>query len=255
MATSSIIMLSNVSMERLYLSQPPAWNDLQRLPFSLNQQQQQDGRSSQQILRTCYDKLLHHMYDINSSSSTITINQINEQLELAAEYCQLKTLRDGNTVYLHSDQFHLEINFDSITHLPINVASCFINEERFECKRMLKALNEKQYKLFREHLNGYSSLFTLTAPTMSNDKRIGYTAYKILQQDLERLTKTDVYGKLLEGFQPMCEGLPMGIKFDEQRKFFLLIEEKEIIRNISDHQEILLFFVVTRKSYSLRVCL
>jgi len=218
MATSSMIMLSNVSMERLYLSQPPAWNDLQRLSFSHNQQQQ-DGRSSQQLIRTCYDKLLHHMYDINSSTTTTTINQINEQLELAAEYCQLKTLRDGNTVYLHSDQFHLEINFDSITHLPINVASCFINEERFECKRMLKALNEKQYKLFREHLNGYASLFTLTTP--NNDKRIGYTTYKILQQDLERLVKTDIYGKLLEGFQPIFEGLPMRIKLDEQRKFDL----------------------------------
>jgi len=218
MATSSMIMLSNVSMERLYLSQPPAWNDLQRLPFTHNQQQQ-DVRSSQQLIRTCYDKLLHHMYDINSSTTTTTINQINEQLELAAEYCQLKTLRDGNTVYLHSDQFHLEINFDSITHLPINVASCFINEERFECKRMLKALNEKQYKLFREHLNGYSSLFTLTTP--NNDKRIGYTTYKILQQDLERLVKTDIYGKLLEGFQPIFEGLPMRIKLDEQRKFDL----------------------------------
>lgn len=214
-------MLSNVSMERLYLSQPPAWNDLQRLPFSLNQQQQQDGRSSQQILRTCYDKLLHHMYDINSSSSTITINQINEQLELAAEYCQLKTLRDGNTVYLHSDQFHIEINFDSLTHLPINISSCFTNDERFICTKMLKALNEKQYKLFREHLNGYANLFTLTTP--NNDKRIGYTAYKALQQDLERLTKTDIYGKLLEGFQPMFEGLPMRIKFENQRKFLFTI--------------------------------
>jgi len=252
MASSSIIMLSNISMERLYLSQPPAWNELQRLSFASNQQQ--DGHPSQQLIRTCYDKLLHHMYDINSSATTTmtTINQINEQLELSAEYCQLKTLRvDGNTVYLHSDQFYLEIKFDSLTHLPINVSISFTNdqqtnEERYTCSRMLKALNEKQYKLFREHLNGYSSLFTLTAPTMSNDKRIGYSAYKILQQDLERLAKTDVYGKLLEGFQPMCEGLPMGIKFDEQRKFFLLIEEKEIIRNISDHQEILLFPAVAR---------
>jgi hypothetical protein len=236
MASSSIIMLSNISMERLYLSQPPAWNELQRLSFASNQQQ--DGHPSQQLIRTCYDKLLHHMYDINSSATTTmtTINQINEQLELSAEYCQLKTLRvDGNTVYLHSDQFYLEIKFDSLTHLPINVSISFTNdqqtnEERYTCSRMLKALNEKQYKLFREHLNGYSSLFTLTAPTMSNDKRIGYSAYKILQQDLERLAKTDVYGKLLEGFQPMCEGLPMGIKFDEQRKFFLLIEEKKLFR-------------------------
>jgi hypothetical protein len=166
------------------------------------------------------------MYDINSSSSsssstTTTINQINEQLELAAEYCQLKTLRDGNTVYLHSDQFHLEINFDSLTHLPINVSFCFTNEERFVCSRMLKALNEKQYKLFREHLNGYANLFTLTAPNMNNDKRIGYTVYKILQQDLERLAKTDLYGKLLEGFQPLFEGLPMRIKLDDQRKIFI----------------------------------
>jgi hypothetical protein len=81
---------------------------------------------------------------------------------------------------------------------------------------MLKALNEKQYKLFREHLNGYASLVTLTAPNMNNDKRIGYTAYKILQQDLERLTKTDMYGKLLEGFQPIFEGLPMRIKLNDQ---------------------------------------
>lgn len=211
MATSSLIMLSNISMERLYLSQPPAWNDLQRLPFSLNQQ---DGHSSQQLIRTCYDKLLHHMYDINSSSTTTTINQINEQLELAAEYCQLKTLRDGNTVYLHSDQFHIEITFDPSTHLPINVTSCFANEERFNCTRMLKALNEKQYKLFREHLNGYASLFTLT--TSNNDKRIGYTAYKILQQDLERLSKSEQYGKLLENFQPILEGLPMRIQLDDQ---------------------------------------
>ncbi|CAF0738492.1 unnamed protein product [Rotaria sordida] len=221
MATSSIIMLSNVSMERLYLSQPPAWNDLQRLPFSLNQQQQ-DIRSNQQIIRTCYDKLLHHMYDINSSSTT-TINQLNEQLELAAEYCQLKTLHDVNAMYLHSDQFYVCIEFDSLTHLPRNVFMCFTyeqqtNEERFTCTRMLKALNEKQYKLFREHLNGYASLFTLTAPNMNNDKRIGYTAYKILQQDLERLSKTDVYGKLLEGFEPTCEGLPMRIKFNDQLK-------------------------------------
>ncbi|CAF2728949.1 unnamed protein product [Rotaria sp. Silwood2] len=221
MATSSIIMLSNVSMERLYLSQPPAWNDLQRLPFSLNQQQQ-DIRSNQQIIRTCYDKLLHHMYDINSSSKT-TINQIHEQLELAAEYCQLKTFQDTNTMYLHSDQFFVCIEFDSLTHLPINVLMRFTyeqqtNEEPFTCSRMLKALNEKQYKLFREHLNGYASLFTLTAPNMNNDKRIGYTAYKILQQDLERLSKIDIYGKLLEGFQSTCEGLPMRIQFNDQLK-------------------------------------
>ncbi|CAF0928291.1 unnamed protein product [Rotaria sp. Silwood1] len=221
MTTSSVMMLSNVSMERLYLSQPPAWNDLQRLPFSLNQQQQ-DIRSNQQIIRTCYDKLLHHMYDINSSSKT-TINQIHEQLELAAEYCQLKTFEDANKMYLHSDQFFVCIEFDSLTHLPINVLMRFTyeqqtNEEPLTCPRMLKALNEKQYKLFREHLNGYASLFTLTAPNMNNDKRIGYTAYKILQQDLERLSKTDIYGKLLEGFQPVCEGLPMRIKFNDQLK-------------------------------------
>ena len=220
-------MLSNVSMERLYLSQPPGWNDLQRLSFSSNQQQQQqDAHSSQKLIRTCYDKLLHHMYDINSSATTTitTINQINEQLELAAEYCQLKTLRDKNTVYLHSDQFYLEINFDLLTQLPTNVSICFTNEqqtneERFTCSRMLKALNEKQYKLFREHLNGYASLFTLTTPNINNDKRIGYSAYKILQQDLERLVNTDTYGKVLEGFQPICEGLPMRIQFDDQRKF------------------------------------
>ncbi|CAF0752786.1 unnamed protein product [Adineta steineri] len=228
MATSSIIMLSNVSMERLYLSQPPAWNELQRLSFTPNQQQQQqDGHSNQQLIRICYDKLLHHMYDINSSSTT-TINQINEQLELSAEYCQLKTLRvDGNTVYLHSEQFYSEIKFDPLTHLPINVSISFTNdqqanEERYTCPRMLKALNEKQYKLFREHLNGYASLFTLTAPTMNNDKRIGYTAYKILQQDLERLAKTETYGKLLEGFQSMSEGLPMRISFNDQRKFLFV---------------------------------
>ncbi|CAF0755645.1 unnamed protein product [Adineta steineri] len=230
MATSSIIMLSNVSMERLYLSQPPAWNELQRLSFAPNQQQQQqqqDGHSNQQLIRICYDKLLHHMYDINSSSTT-TINQINEQLELSAEYCQLKTLRvDGNTVYLHSEQFYSEIKFDPLTHLPINVSISFTNdqqanEERYTCPRMLKALNEKQYKLFREHLNGYASLFTLTAPTMNNDKRIGYTAYKILQQDLERLAKTETYGKLLEGFQSMSEGLPMRISFNDQRKFLFV---------------------------------
>ncbi|UJR28283.1 hypothetical protein I4U23_009531 [Adineta vaga] len=89
-------------------------------------------------------------------------------------------------------------------------------KERFVCSRMLKALNEKQYKLFREHLNGYASLFTLIAPTMNNDKRIGHTAYTILQQDLERLAKTEMYEKLLKGFQPMCEGLPMRIQFDDQ---------------------------------------
>jgi hypothetical protein len=221
MASTSMLMLSNVSMERLYLSQPPAWNDIQRLSFPHNQQQ--DTRSSQQLLRTCYDKLLHHMYDINSSSSsatttTTTINQINEQLELAAEYCQLKTLRSENTVYLHSDVFHLEITFDSSTHLPINVVSCFPNEERFICSTMLKALNEKQYKLFREHLNGYANLFTLTAPNMNNDKRIGYTSYRILQQDLERLAKTETYGKLFEDFQPIFEGLPMRIKLEDQGK-------------------------------------
>jgi hypothetical protein len=223
MATSPIIMLSNVSMERLYLSQPPAWNELQRLSFS-SSQQQQDSQSSQQLIRTCYDKLLHHMYDINSSSTPTTTNQINEQLELSAEYCQLKTFRvDANTVYLHSEQFYLEVNFDSSTHLPINVSIVFTNdrqssEERFTCSRMLKALNEKQYRLFREHLNGYASLFTLTAPTMNDDKRIGYTAYMVLQQDLERLARTDTYGQLLEGFQPMCEGLPMKIQFSDQRE-------------------------------------
>jgi hypothetical protein len=83
---------------------------------------------------------------------------------------------------------------------------------------MLKALNEKQYKLFREHLNGYANLFTLTAPNMNNDKRIGYTSYRILQQDLERLAKTETYGKLFEGFQPIFEGLPMRIKLEDQGK-------------------------------------
>ncbi|CAF2107926.1 unnamed protein product [Rotaria magnacalcarata] len=221
MASSSIIMLSNVSMERLYLSQPPAWTDLQRLPFSLGQQQQ-DTRSSQQIIRTCYDKLLHHMYDMNSSSTT-TVNQINEQLELAAEYCQLKNFHDGNAVYLHSDQFYLEIKFDSTAHVPQHVSICFtdeqqVNSDSYVCSRMLKALNEKQYKLFREHLNGYANLFTLSAPTMNNDRRIGSTAYKILQQDIERLSKTDGYGTLLEGFEPTCEGLPMRIKFNDKIK-------------------------------------
>jgi hypothetical protein len=93
-----------------------------------------------------------------------SINQINEQLELAAKYCQLKTLRNVNTVYLHSDQFYLEIKLNSIT-LPINVSICITNEQQtneegFTCPRMLKALNEKQYKLFCAHLNGYASLFT-----------------------------------------------------------------------------------------------
>jgi hypothetical protein len=242
MALSSMLMLSNVSMERLYLSQPPAWNDIQRLSFPHNQQQ--DARSSQQLFRTCYDKLLHHMYDMNSSSSTTTtINQINEQLELAAEYCQLKTLRNENTVYLHSDVFHLEITFDPSTHLPINVMSCFQNEERFICTTMLKALNEKQYKLFREHLNGYANLFTLTAPNMNNDKRIGYTSYKILQQDLERLAKTETYGKLLEGFQPIFEGLPMRIKLEDQGK---ILEEN------FDHLkfDFLFFFRASSDNYS-----
>ena len=216
-------------MERLYLSQPPAWTELQRLPFSLAQQQQpQDGQSSQQIIRTCYDKLLHHIYGMNSSSSSssaaTTIDQINEQLELAAEYCQLKTLRDGNSVYLHSGQFYLQINFDSVTHLPINVSISFTNEQQaneecLTCSRMLKALNERQYRLFRAHLNGYASLFSLTAPTMNSDKRIGHTAYKVLQQDIERLMKTETYAKSLEGFQPMCEGLPIRIKLNDQRKF------------------------------------
>lgn len=217
-----MIMLSNVSMERLYLSQPPPWNDIQRLSLSHNQSA--DTRSSQQMLRTCYDKLLHHMYDINSSSSsssssTTTIHQINEQLELAAEYCQLKTFRNENTVYLHSDAFHLEVTFDPLTHLPINVVSCFPNDERLICPTMCTALTEKQYRLFREHLNGYASLFTLTAPSLNNDKRIGYTSYKILQQDLERLSKTEHYGKLLEGFQPIFEGLPMRIKLHGQSEY------------------------------------
>ena len=215
-----MIMLSNVSMERLYLTQPPPWNDIQRLSYSHNQSA--DTRSSQQTLRTCYDKLLHHMYDINSSSSsssiTTTIHQINEQLELAAEYCQLKTFRNENTVYLHSDVFHLEVTFDLSTHLPINVVSCLPNDERLVCPTMLTALNEKQYRLFREHLNGYTSLFTLIAPSLNNDNRIGYTSYKILQQDLERLVKTEHYGKLFDGFQPIFEGLPMRIKFHEQGK-------------------------------------
>lgn len=211
-----MIMLSNVSMERLYLSQPPPWNDIQRLTFSHNQSN--DTRSSQQIRRTCYDKLLHHMYDMNSSSSstTSTIHQINEQLELAAEYCQLKSLRSENTVYLHSDFFHLEVTFDPITQLPINVISCCPNDEKLLCHTMLTALNEKQYRLFREHLNGYASLFTLTTSNLNNDKRVGYTSYKILQQDLEHLATTEHYGKLLEGFQPIFEGLPMRIKFHEE---------------------------------------
>ena len=234
MATSSIVMLSNISMERLYLSQPPAWNDLQRLPYSIaqqasSQQQQQDGRSNQQVIRACYDKLLHHIYDMNSSVSatTTTINQIKEQLDLAAEYCQLKTLPDGDKVYLHSDNFYLQVEFDPLTHLPANVLIFFtneqrINEESLTCSRMLKALNDKQYRLFRAHLNGYASLFTLVAPTMNNDKRVGYTAYKVLQQDLERLMKTENYGKMLEGFQPICEGLPMRIKLNEQGTLFTM---------------------------------
>ncbi|CAF0923989.1 unnamed protein product [Adineta ricciae] len=221
MATTSIIMLSNASMERLYLSQPPGWNDLQRLPFA-PPSQQQDGQSGSQLIRACYDKLLHHMYDINSSSPTLTMKQITEQLELAAEYCQLKTYQhDNGNVYLHSEQFYLEVTFDPSTRLPVKISIAFTNdqqsnEERFLCSRMLKALNEKQYKLFREHLNGYASLFTLTAPMMNNDKRIGHTAYTVFQQDLERLSKIETYAKLLEGFQPMCEGLPMRIQFDDQ---------------------------------------
>jgi hypothetical protein len=236
MATSSVVMLSNISMERLYLSQPPAWNDIQRLQFSTAQsssstststsltstktQQQQDN---QQVIRTCYDKLLHHIYDMNSSVSatTTTINQINEQLQLAAEYCQLKTLSDKDSIYLHSDHFFLQVKFDSLTHLPIYIAICFTNEqqsneERLTCSRMLQALNEKQYRLFRAHLNGYASLFTLMAPTMNDDKCVGYTAYKVLQQDLELLMRTDTYGKLLEGFQPICEGLPMRIRLHDK---------------------------------------
>ena len=216
-----MIMLSNVAMERLYLSQPPTWNDLQRLSFSLNQQQSQENRFNQQIIRTCYDKLLHHTYDIHSSNVTTT-NQIYEHIRLAADYCQLQILSDVNEVYLHSDQFYVQIKFDSLTHLPINVTICFTCEqpnESLTCSRMLKALNEKQYKLFREHLNGYASLFTLTTSNMNPDKKIGYIAYKILQQDLECLTKTDTYGKLLEGFQSICEGLPMRFKFNDQCKF------------------------------------
>jgi len=226
MASSSMIMLSNASMERLYLSQPPAWNDLQRLSYSLPQSQQDTRSNQQQLFRTCYDKLLHHMYDINSSTSlttATTINQINEQLELAAEYCQLKTFRDENKIYLHSELFHLEVRFDSQTHLPISIASCFLNEEPFICTNMLKALNEKQYKLFREHLNGYVHLLTLVAPNLNNDKRIGHMAYKILQQDVERLAKIDLYKKLFEGFQPMFEGLPMNIKLGHEDSVSLRI--------------------------------
>lgn len=230
MATSSIVMLSNISMERLYLSQPPAWTDLQRLPYSIAQQassqQQHEGRSSQQVIRTCYDKLLHHIYDMNSSVSatSTTSNQIKEQLDLAAEYCQLKTLSDSDKVYLHSDNFYLQVEFDPLTHLPANVLIFFTNEQRINeecltCSRMLKALNDKQYRLFRAHLNGYANLFTLMAPTMSNDKRVGFTAYKVLQQDLERLVNTETYGKMLEGFQPICEGLPMRVKLNDQGTF------------------------------------
>jgi hypothetical protein len=222
-------------MERLYLSQPPAWNDLQRLPYSIaqqassqQQQQQQEGRSSQQIIRTCYDKLLHHIYDMNSSVSatSTTSNQIKEQLDLAAEYCQLKTSTDNDNdkVYLHSDNFYLQVEFDPSTHLPVNVLIFFTNEQRtneecLTCSRMLKALNDKQYRLFRAHLNGYANLFTLMAPTMKNDKRVGFTAYKVLQQDLERLVNTETYGKMLEGFQPICEGLPMRVKLNDQGMF------------------------------------
>ena len=229
MATWSIVMLSNISMERLYLSQPPAWNDLQRLPFTPNsfsqsQGNQQDPRTSQQILRTCYDKLLHHIYDMNSSvtNSASYLHQLHEQLKLAAEYCELQISSNKDGILLYSDLFYIQIKFDSDTRLPINVFFCFAheqptNEERLiSCPRMLKALNEKQYRLFRFHLNGYASLFTLMAPTMNNDKRIGYTAYNILQQDLDRLMKTETYAKLLEGFEPLCEGLPMRIRLHDQ---------------------------------------
>jgi hypothetical protein len=233
MATSSVVMLSSVSMERLYLSQPPAWSDLQRLPFSFAPQQQ-DGRfSGHHLVRSCYDKLLHHMYDVNSltSSSSSAIAQLNEQLELAAEYCQLKTLRNGNTFYLHSDQFYVEITFDSETHLPCNVYRSLttnpdgnndqqLKEERIACSHMLQALNQRKYRLFRAHLSGYTSLFTLTSPNMigGNDKRLGYTVYTTLEHDLEQLVKTTIYGKLLQDFQTTCEGLPMRIRFDNERK-------------------------------------
>ena len=227
MATSSIAMLSNVSMERLYLFQPPAWNELQRLSFPLNQQsqsQQGDGRASQQIIRNCYDKLLHHIYDMSSTVATATdklLNQINEQLELTAEYCQLKTFKDNNSIYLHSDRFFLQVSFDPIIKLPNNVEFHITNdvdkhEETLHCYKMLQALNDKQYRLFRMHLNGFVSLFSLSAPTMNDDKRIGYTAYKILQQDLERLAKTNEYGRLFKGLELMCEGLPMRIQLNDQ---------------------------------------
>lgn len=231
MATSSIVMLSNISMERLYLSQPPAWNDLQRLPFTANTfptsqtTVSTENRTTQQILRTCYDKLLHHIYDMNSSLSNANspFSQLYEQLKLAAEYCQLQISLNQDSIIIYSDQFYLQINCDSMTRLPSHIFFCFAheqsnNEEHLSCPKMLKALHEKQYRLFRSHLHGYASLFTLIAPTMNNSRRIGFTAYNVLQQDLEHLAKTELYGALLEGFEPFSEGLPMRLRLNDQGK-------------------------------------
>ena len=231
MATSSIVMLSNISMERLYLSQPPAWNDLQRLPigstsFSSSQPtSQQDHRTSQQNLRTCYEKLLHHIYDMNSSSNNLTnpYHQLHEQLKLAAEFCQLQISSNKDTIHLYSEQFYIQVKFDSSTHMPSHISFGFTHDqssqdESSSCPRMLRALNEKQYRLFRSHLNGYASLFSLTAPTMNNGKRVGFTAYNVLQQDVDRLAKTEFYGKLFEGFESFAEGLPMRIRLNDRGK-------------------------------------
>jgi hypothetical protein len=74
---------------------------------------------------------------------------------------------------------------------------------------------------------------------MNIDKRISYTAYKLLQQDFERSAKTDVYGKLLEGFQTVCEGLPMRIKFDDNRKFSLMEKNCISLVNLFEQLKIL----------------
>ena len=216
-------------MERLYLSQPPAWNDLQRLPVgstsfsSAQPTSQQDHRTSQQNLRTCYEKLLHHIYDMNSSmnNSASHLQQLHEQLKLAAEFCQLQISSvNKDSIHLFSEQFYIQVKFDPSTRLPSHVSFGFTRDqstpdEFSSCPRMLRALNEKQYRLFRSHLNGYASLFALAAPTMNNDKRVGFTAYNVLQQDLDRLAKTELYGKLFDGFEPFCEGLPMRIRLND----------------------------------------
>ncbi|CAF0857000.1 unnamed protein product, partial [Didymodactylos carnosus] len=237
----------NLSLERLYLTPPPSWSDLLRHVQQRANNSNNTKTNLNQQLHKCYEKLLSHLYltETNSSSlinttSIISNEYLYNQLELAAQYCNLKLFKDSSNLYFHCDQFFIEINFneeeklqtvnicitDSSTTATSTTTTNGIGGEKLSCPHMCQALKSQNYSLFRQHLNGYMSMYCLTE---NDSKRLGYKALKVLEYDLVLLHKQNIY-KQLQRFQLSCEGLPMRIRLNEKET-----DEETKIDNLMDN--------------------